>query len=106
MTHVHHALPGVPHAVSGYVPAYATAVAQGEFAPQGIGGAVIGTAAPVLGELLGRLGGLLPFAAQPQAAFAPQGVFGDILKSVAPTVGTVAGQLGGLLPFSAQPQAA
>ncbi|HHX4540069.1 TPA: hypothetical protein ACVAA3_007928, partial [Burkholderia contaminans] len=63
MTHVHHALPGVPHAVSGYVPAYATAVAQGEFAPQGIGGAVIGTAAPVLGELLGRLGGLLPFAA-------------------------------------------
>ncbi|HHX4060252.1 TPA: hypothetical protein ACU967_007983, partial [Burkholderia contaminans] len=43
---------------------------QAAFAPQGIGGAVIGTAAPVLGELLGRLGGLLPFAAIPaQPAF-------------------------------------
>ncbi|RDT00004.1 hypothetical protein DWU95_31860 [Burkholderia contaminans] len=44
--------------------------AQGAWGPQGIGGAVIGTAAPVLGELLGRLGGLLPFAAIPaQPAF-------------------------------------
>ncbi|SFW56528.1 hypothetical protein SAMN03159384_02846, partial [Burkholderia sp. NFACC33-1] len=85
MTHVHHALPGVPHTVTGHIPAYASTVAQGAFVPQGVGGAIVGTAAPVLGELLGRLGGLLPFAVQPQAAFAPQGVFGDILKSVAPT---------------------
>ena len=98
MTHVyqHHVMHGVPHIIAGHVPVAVHPAAQAALAPQGVFGDILGAVAPTIGSVVGGLGGLLPFSAQPQyvapqAVLAPQGVLGNIL--------------GGLLPFSAQPQA-
>jgi hypothetical protein len=107
-----------------YAPQGAVGNIIGALAPQAgaVGGGMFGQgqAGAAVGQALGALAGLLPFAAGPQS-YAPQGAVGNIVGALAPQAGAAAGgmfgqgqagaaigqaisALAGLIPFAAGPQ--
>ena len=103
--------------VSYAIPPHLLGAAQGQLAPQGFFGDLVGHLAPTLGAAAGGLFGhsatgaqvgnvvsglshLIPFSAGPQLA--PQGFFGDLVGHIAPTLGAAAGGLFGHSATGAQ----